>query len=118
MLWLACVVLFFGTAVWLVCNHGCANRRAWRTGLAVSTLAFMGVVWFWPSLLILRKAVALFLMPAGLVWLALIGACYLSRRERRLRWLLRGFLSTTSRGEACRQGPSRCGASSADCNQR
>ncbi len=88
MFWLGSVVLFFGTTFWLVRSHGSVNRRIWLVEWAVPATALVGVVWLWPPLLILRKAVALFLMPAGLVWLALMAACYVSWRDRRLRWLL------------------------------
>lgn len=52
----------------------------------------------WPDWLIVRKAVALLLLPAGLVWLGLLVAVFLTRERRTRRLLLVLLAAYTAAG--------------------
>lgn len=86
MAWILCTGIGILGALWLARHRQTMDPPAWWAGWLVPAAAATGVVVLWPGWLILRKAVALLVLPVGLVWLGLMAAPLLAGpgRPRRL----------------------------------
>ncbi|MFW5860163.1 MAG: YdcF family protein [Planctomycetota bacterium] len=83
MLWLLAVFVSVGMSLWLLRQRVMTGTGVlWYLAWAIPLAAVVVAVLHWPTMFELRKAVALLVMPMGLIWLALIALWILLREHR------------------------------------
>ncbi len=88
MLWPICIVVLVWSIWWQMRRWDFMPSMApWYAAWAIPVLALVGIVVWWPSWFDVQKAFGLLIMPAGLLWLALIAVRWVMRDD--VRWAVR-----------------------------
>jgi len=98
MAWILCTGTTLVGGLSLMRRREKLDPRAWWAGWLVPIAASSGVVLLWPGWLIVRKGMALLLLPAGLVWFGLMVAPLLTEKRRLRRLLVAVLILYTAAG--------------------
>lgn len=72
MLWFGCTLLALASGLWLWKHRNTMDPHWWATAWVIPLAAIGLAVACWPGLVHIQKMLGLLLMPAGLLWIALL----------------------------------------------
>ena len=84
MLWPVCIAVLVWSIWWQLRRWDfMPSMGRWYAAWAIPLVALIGIICWWPTWFAFQKTIGLLLMPAGVLWLALIVVRWVMRDERR-----------------------------------